>query len=75
MDLKTFASAISQIVEEKGIPQEKVLETIEAALAAAYKRDYASRGEQIRISLDPESGKMKVFKVMLVVDESMLKPE
>ena len=75
MDLKTFASAITQIVEEKGIAQEKVLETIEAALAAAYKRDYASRGEQIRITLNPETGKMQVYKVMLVVDESMLKPE
>ena len=35
MDLKQFASALSQISEEKGISQEKVLETIEMALAAA----------------------------------------
>lgn len=75
MDLKSFGSAVTQIMEEKGIPKEKVIDTIEMALAAAYKRDYASRGENIRVKLDPESGTMEVFKVFLVVDESMLKPE
>lgn len=75
MDLKAIGSALAQIAEEKGIPEEKIIETIELALAAAYKRDYASRGEQIRASFDPKSGAMKVWKVFLVVDESMLKPE
>lgn len=74
-DLKNFASAIQQIVEEKGIPEEKVVETIEMALAAAYKRDYAERGENIKVNFDPKTGRMEVFKVLLVVDESMLKPE
>ncbi len=74
-DLKNFGSAISQIVEEKGIPEGKVVETIELALAAAYKRDYASRGENIKVEFDPKSGDMRVFKVLLVVDENMLKPE
>ena len=75
MDLKSFGSAIYQIVEEKGISKEKVIETIELALAAAYKRDYASRGEHIRVNLDTKKGDMKVFKVFLVVDESMIRPE
>jgi len=74
-DLKNFASAIQQIVEEKGIPEEKVVETIELALAAAYKRDYASKGENIKVNFDHKNGSMKVFKALLVVDESMLKPE
>ncbi len=74
-DLKNFASAIQQIVEEKGIPEEKVVETIELALAAAYKRDYASKGENIKVNFDHKNGSMEVFKDLLVVDESMLKPE
>lgn len=74
-DLKNFGSAITQIVEEKGIPEERVVETINLALAAAYKRDYASRGENIRVNFDPKNGSMDVFKALLVVDESMLKPE
>lgn len=44
MDLKNFASAIAQIGEEKGIPPEKVIESIEQALAAAYKKDYGEKG-------------------------------
>jgi N utilization substance protein A len=75
MDLKAFASAIAQIAEEKSLPEEKILEAVELALAAAYKRDYASRGEQIRVSLDPKSGAMRVFKIFLVVDDTMIKPE
>ena len=75
MDLKSFASAIQQIAEEKGIPREKIFETIEMALAAAYKRDYGKRGQIIRAKLDPESGSVAMTQIKIVVDESMLKPE
>jgi len=75
MDKQPFVSAIEQICEEKGIAKAKVLETIELALAAAYKKDYGSKGQNIRVSFDLETGQMKVFQVKLVVDESMLKKE
>ncbi|MFN7088725.1 MAG: NusA N-terminal domain-containing protein, partial [Candidatus Paceibacteria bacterium] len=48
LDLKTIGSAISQIAEEKGISKERVVETIEMALAAAYKKEYAKKNEIIR---------------------------
>mgnify|MGYP001611945600 FL=1 len=75
MDLKSFTSAIQQIAEEKGIPREKIFETIEMALAAAYKRDYGKRGQIIRAKLDPESGGVSMTQIKIAVDESMLKPE
>ena len=75
MDLKQFASALSQISEEKGISQEKVLETIEMALAAAYKKEYGERGQIIRAQFNPKTGEVKFFQIKIVVDESMLKPE
>ena len=75
MDLKSFTSAIQQIADEKGIPREKIFETIEMALAAAYKRDYGKRGQIIRAKLDPESGEVSMIQVKIVVDESMLRPE
>lgn len=65
-----FGSAIMQIAEEKGIPKEKVIETIEAALAAAYKKDYGKRGQKIRAEFDAVSGAMKFFLVKEVVDET-----
>ncbi len=75
MDTKSFASAIEQICEEKGISKDKVLETIEMALAAAYKKEYNRKGQNIKIKFDLETGVMKSFQVKLVVNESMLKPE
>ena len=68
MDTKQFLSAIKQISEEKGIPEESVLETIEAAIAAAYKRDYGKKGQIIKTKLDVESGDLKMTQTHYVVE-------
>jgi len=47
-DLKEFFSAINEIAEEKGISQDKILEAIEQAIAAAYKKEYANKNNIIR---------------------------
>ena len=75
IDLKNFLSAISQIEEEKGIPKEKIIETVEMAIAAAYKKDYGERGQIVRAKLDSESGKFELWQVRIVVDENMIKSE
>lgn len=75
MDLKQFASALNQISEEKGISSEKVLETIEIALAAAYKKEYGEKGQIVRAEFNPKTGDIKFSQIKIVVDESMLKPE
>ena len=72
MDLKIFTSAIAQIAEEKGISQEKVIETIESAIAAAYKKDYGKKGQIIKAKLDPETGNVKFWQVRKVLDKSMI---
>ena len=63
-----FNQAITQIAEEKGIAKEKVIETIAAAIAAAYRRDYGKRTQDIRATFDPVTGQARVFKVMTVVE-------
>ena len=75
MDLKQFASALGQISEEKGISPEKVLETIEIALAAAYKKEYGEKGQIVRAEFNPKTGDVKFSQIKIVVDQSMLKPE
>lgn len=75
MDIKSFTSAIEQICEEKAISKEKVLETIEMALVAAYKKEYNRKGQNIKVKFNLETGTMKIFQVKLVVDESIIKPE
>jgi len=67
--------AIAQIVEEKGISQEQIIETIEMAIAAAYKKDYGQKGQNIKIELSLETGEIKVYQIFLVVNEEMLKDE
>jgi len=75
LDQKQFLSAISQIADEKGIERERVIETIEMAIAAAYKREYGRRGQIVRAKLDSETGEMHFVQVKLVVEPSMLKTE
>ena len=75
MDTKPFVSAIEQICEEKGISQERVIETIEMALAAAYKKEHNRKGQNIKIVFSLKTGQIKASQVKLVVDKTMLKPE
>ena len=71
LDLKTFKSALEQLEEERKIPKEKILEAIEQAMAAAYKKDYGKKGQIIRAKFDMETGKTDFFQVKIVVDESI----
>lgn len=68
MDLKALGVAIGQIASEKGIPPERVLEAIETAIAAAYKKEYRKKTEVIRAKLDTKTGALKFFQVKAVVD-------
>ena len=71
LDIKTFKSALEQLEEERKIPKEKILEAIEQAMAAAYKKDYGKKGQIIRAKFDLETGKTDFFQVKIVVDESI----
>lgn len=71
IQLKEFSIALGQIAEEKGISQDRVIETVEAALSAAYKKDYGKRGQHIRAEFDPEMGEAKFFLVKEVVDDTV----
>ena len=64
-----FIGALEQICEEKGLSKEIVLEAIEAALAAAYKKDYGDREQEVRVTLDPESGDARIFVTKEVAKE------
>ena len=75
MDIKNFHSAIAQIAEEIGISADKVMETIEVAIAAAYKKDYGEKGQMIKAKLDPVTGGVQFKQVKQVVEESMLYTE
>ena len=56
-----------QICEEKGLSYEAVKETIEMAMAAAYRKDFGKKNQNIRVSFEPKTGEMHVFDVKTVV--------
>jgi N utilization substance protein A len=70
MDLKVIHSVLTQLEEERGIPQEKILEAIELALATAYKKEYGKKGQIVRAKFDLNTGKTEMFQVKVVADES-----
>jgi N utilization substance protein A len=75
MDFKNFTSAMAQIADEKGIAPEKVTESIETALAAAYKKDYGKKGQIIKAKLNPKTGDVKFWQVKIAVTPEMLYTE
>lgn len=75
MDLKNFQRALEQIAESRGIAPEVIIETLEAAIASAYKKDYGQKGQKIKAKFNPVSGDVKFWQVKLVVDDSMLYTE
>lgn len=56
-----FASALNQVCSERGIEPEVVIETIKAAILAAYKKDYGE-SEGIEVDLNPLSGEVRLRK-------------
>ncbi len=71
-----FIQAIEELCEEKGLDKETVISTVEAALAAAYRKDYGKPRQVIRAKLDIATGEAEMFKVMTVVDgEEFENPE
>lgn len=76
-----MASAISQamrqICDEKNIAYESVLETVESALAAAYRKDFGTKNQNIKVQFDPEAYDgatqgIRVFDVKTVVEDMEL---
>ncbi|MCL5667279.1 MAG: transcription termination factor NusA [Patescibacteria group bacterium] len=59
--------ALDQIAEEKGISREEIISMIEASLAAAFRKDYGEKNQNIVVQFNPENLAAKVFDVKTVV--------
>ncbi len=70
LDLKALNIALDQLETERRVPREKIIDAIEQALAAAYKKDYGKRGQIVRAHFNLETGQTEFFQVKIVVDES-----
>lgn len=67
MDFKQLAAAIKTISEEKNLPEETVKEVVEQALAAAYRRDYGDREQEVRVSMNLNTGDVDAYVTKEIV--------
>ncbi len=73
-DLKVLQATLEQLEVEKRIPREAIIDAIEQAMAAAYKKDYGKRGQIVRAKFNVETGDVEFYQVKVVVDETTVKP-
>jgi N utilization substance protein A len=69
IDLKQLASMVHVIAEEKNLSEEVVMGVVEAAIAAAWRRDNGDREQNVRAVLNSNNGTAKVFVTYDVVEE------
>lgn len=73
LDMKAFNAALDELESERKVSKEKIMEAIEQALAAAYKKDYGKRGQIVRCEFNPETGEAEFTQVKIVVDDSTVR--
>lgn len=64
-----FLGALTEIVKEKGISEEELLEVLDEAIIAAYKKNYSSQAQNVKIRRDLKKGTIKVYAEKEVVEE------
>ena len=75
IDFKNFGLLLDSIADEKGLSKERVLQAVEQALAAAYKKEFGKRGQNIKANLILKTGKVEFSQIKLVVEENMIYSE
>jgi transcription termination/antitermination protein NusA len=64
-----FVLAFNEVLEEKQLPKDVILEALEAAMVSAYRRAVnASNAQDVKAKIDPETGKVSIFAEKEVVE-------
>jgi N utilization substance protein A len=69
LDMKQLVLAIKTIAEEKNLPEDIVKEAVEQALAAAYRRDYGDREQEVRVSMNLNTGDVDAYVTKEIVEK------
>ncbi len=67
--MSEITKAIQALCDEKNLSYEAVMETIEIALAAAYRKDFGNKQQNIKVKFDPETGDMQAWDIKTVVED------
>jgi transcription termination/antitermination protein NusA len=65
---RDFIGALLQLNAEKGVPREQLVKTVEEAIQAAYRR-VAPGNENVYVEIDPETGRIRVYRAMIAVEQ------
>jgi transcription termination/antitermination protein NusA len=68
MDFKQLASAIRLIADEKNLPEEQVQDIVQQALAAAWRRDYGDREQEVRVTMNLNTGDVSAYITKEIVE-------
>ena len=71
LDLKQMSAMVDIIAEEKGLPKEAVLNVIEQAIAAAWRKDNGDRDMNVRAVLNTKTGAADVFVAREVIEDEL----
>ena len=66
--MSDFMDAINDLVKEKGITKDVIMEAIESALVSAYKKNYGTAAN-VRAEMNEETGDVEVLMQKEVVEE------
>ncbi|MBR3318993.1 transcription termination/antitermination protein NusA [Candidatus Saccharibacteria bacterium] len=71
LDLKQMTAMVKVIAEEKNLPEETVLDVIQMAIAAAWRKDNGDKDMDVRAVLNVNSGKADVFIARTVIEDGL----
>jgi N utilization substance protein A len=69
LDVKQLAVALRAIAEEKNLPEETVQDIVEQALAAAYKKDFGDKEQEVRVSVNLHNGDVDAYVSKEIVEQ------
>ena len=67
-DINNIQTVIESLEQERGLPREVIIEAVEHAFAAAYKREYGKQGQDIRSKINYETKDLEYFQRKTVID-------
>lgn len=69
LNVKQLIMAINTIATEKNLPEDTVLDVVQQAIAAAWRRDHGDREMNVRAELNTVAGTAKIFIQYEVVED------
>ena len=71
LDLNQMSAMVKVIAEEKNLPEETVLDVIQMAIAAAWRKDNGDKEMNVRAVLNVNTGEADVFVERTVIEDDV----